>query len=576
MVVGGENLKDLSRGRSGDSCDHRGRDLQRVRSHRGGGGVRRCIAPRTRDRDEGDTKRSHRPLQSDHVRSRDPERGPDPGPRGSAGRALDHEASVSPGATTGSKSSPRNAFSSGPTVPARIASLPHRRSRSRGSAREPRVPGPARSPAQGLGHSRRAREIEAALLARCPGIESLRSWPIGVPRRRLPCRPQAGPPLRALRPAVRLSPRGSFDDARRLQHLPILRVHSRAMPGATSRVHGRAAIETLRRVRRIRRRSSPYDCMMLYSGGKDSTYALCATRRHGALGLRLHARQRLHRRGRQGEHPPGHGVSSGCRWSSPRHPAMNAIFRDSLSRFANVCNGCFKTIYTLSLKRARELGIPIIVTGLSRGQMFETRLTEEMFRDGRCSPGRGRRRGAGSPQGLPSGRRRGRALAGRRDLPGRSGSSRRSGSSTSIATATSTWTSSIPICGRRCPGFARMTPVARPTASSTTPGSTSTRRSAASTTTPCRTAGTCAWGTRPATRLSPSSTTRSMWRRCGRGSQRSGTTKRARAKARITRRSTPSTSLPARSRTRSSAAGSASFFRPSSSRLTFSESTRFP
>jgi acyl carrier protein len=67
-------------------------------------------------------------------------------------------------------------------------------------------------------------------------------------------------------------------------------------------------------------------------------------------------------------------------------PAMNAIFRDSLMRFSNVCNGCFKTIYTLSMKRARELGIPIIVTGLSRGQMFETRLTEEMFRDGRCSP----------------------------------------------------------------------------------------------------------------------------------------------------------------------------------------------
>jgi acyl carrier protein len=40
----------------------------------------------------------------------------------------------------------------------------------------------------------------------------------------------------------------------------------------------------------------------------------------------------------------------------------------------------------LSMQRAHELEIPIIVTGLSRGQMFETRLTEEMFRDGRRSP----------------------------------------------------------------------------------------------------------------------------------------------------------------------------------------------
>ena len=72
--------------------------------------------------------------------------------------------------------------------------------------------------------------------------------------------------------------------------------------------------------------------------------------------------------------------------SSTVESTMKDIFVDSLRQHANVCNGCFKTIYTLSMQRARELGIPIIVTGLSRGQMFETRLTEEMFRDGRCSP----------------------------------------------------------------------------------------------------------------------------------------------------------------------------------------------
>jgi acyl carrier protein len=60
-------------------------------------------------------------------------------------------------------------------------------------------------------------------------------------------------------------------------------------------------------------------------------------------------------------------------------PAMNEIFVDSLKRFSNVCNGCFKTIYTLSTKVAFEKKIPFIVTGLSRGQFFETRLTEELF-----------------------------------------------------------------------------------------------------------------------------------------------------------------------------------------------------
>jgi non-ribosomal peptide synthase protein (TIGR01720 family) len=60
-------------------------------------------------------------------------------------------------------------------------------------------------------------------------------------------------------------------------------------------------------------------------------------------------------------------------------PAMNAIFADSLKRYANVCNGCFKTIYSLATQLAREHGIGYIVTGLSRGQFFETRLSEDVF-----------------------------------------------------------------------------------------------------------------------------------------------------------------------------------------------------
>ncbi len=130
---------------------------------------------------------------------------------------------------------------------------------------------------------------------------------------------------------------------------------------------------------------SNYDCMMLYSGGKDSTYALCQL---VEMGLSVYAftldngfiaegaKENISRVTRQLGVPVEFATT----------PAMNAIFRDSLMRFANVCNGCFKTIYTLSMKRAQELGIPIIVTGLSRGQMFETRLTEEMFRGDRCRP----------------------------------------------------------------------------------------------------------------------------------------------------------------------------------------------
>jgi hypothetical protein len=65
--------------------------------------------------------------------------------------------------------------------------------------------------------------------------------------------------------------------------------------------------------------------------------------------------------------------------------AMPAIFADSLARFSNVCNGCFKTIYTLAMNLAVSRGIGHIVTGLSRGQIFETRLAD-LYRRGIYDP----------------------------------------------------------------------------------------------------------------------------------------------------------------------------------------------
>ena len=82
---------------------------------------------------------------------------------------------------------------------------------------------------------------------------------------------------------------------------------------------------------------------------------------------------------------------------------MNAeIFRDSLERHSNVCHGCFKTIYTLGTNRAVELGAPLVVTGLSRGQLFETRLVPAQFRPS-LRPRRHRRGGAVGPGGSTTG-----------------------------------------------------------------------------------------------------------------------------------------------------------------------------
>lgn len=121
-----------------------------------------------------------------------------------------------------------------------------------------------------------------------------------------------------------------------------------------------------------------YDSMVLLSGGKDSTYMLYKV---VELGLRPliftldngYISQGAKANIRRVADDLGLDVHFGAT------PHMNAIFVESLQKHCNVCNGCFKTIYTLSMKLARQLGIRYIFTGLARGQLFETRLTQELF-----------------------------------------------------------------------------------------------------------------------------------------------------------------------------------------------------
>lgn len=127
-----------------------------------------------------------------------------------------------------------------------------------------------------------------------------------------------------------------------------------------------------------RRGSSNYDCLSLLSGGKDSTYAL---HRLVDLGFRPYvftldngflseqAKENCRRV----------TADLGLDHEFATSQVMNDVFRESLAAFSDVCHGCFKTIYTLAAARARELNIPALVTGLSRGQLFQTRLVPEQF-----------------------------------------------------------------------------------------------------------------------------------------------------------------------------------------------------
>ncbi len=118
-----------------------------------------------------------------------------------------------------------------------------------------------------------------------------------------------------------------------------------------------------------------YDCLVLYSGGKDSTYMLCRLVEMGyrILAFTLDNGYLYETAGRNIRAAVAHlGVDSLIH--TP--PAMKSILGDSLATYSNVCNGCFKSIYTAAIQTALDKRIPYIVTGLSRGQLFETRLGE--------------------------------------------------------------------------------------------------------------------------------------------------------------------------------------------------------
>jgi amino acid adenylation domain-containing protein len=133
------------------------------------------------------------------------------------------------------------------------------------------------------------------------------------------------------------------------------------------------------------RRTGEYDCLHLLSGGKDSTYALY---RLVEQGWKVHALTLDNGFISEGakENVRRSIADLGITHEFATTEVMNEIFRDSLDRYSNVCQGCYKTIYTIGVARARELGIPVIVTGLSRGQFFETRLVPHQFESGRFDP----------------------------------------------------------------------------------------------------------------------------------------------------------------------------------------------
>ncbi len=119
---------------------------------------------------------------------------------------------------------------------------------------------------------------------------------------------------------------------------------------------------------------APYDCLLLFSGGKDSSYVLY---RLVDLGLRVMtftfdngfiSKTALRNVERI-------TAELGIEHVTKTRADQRKVFLESLRQHKSVCNGCFRSLLDLSTELAHERGIPSMVTGLSRGQIIDERLS---------------------------------------------------------------------------------------------------------------------------------------------------------------------------------------------------------
>lgn len=131
-------------------------------------------------------------------------------------------------------------------------------------------------------------------------------------------------------------------------------------------------------------RTGEHDCLLLYSGGKDSSYVLM---RLIDLGYKVAtftfdngyiSRTALENIERTTQKYGVHHVTATL-------AQMKQVFAESLRHESTVCGGCFRALTLLSTQLARQRGTNVVITGLSRGQIFETKL-KRLFEQGVVDP----------------------------------------------------------------------------------------------------------------------------------------------------------------------------------------------
>ncbi|REJ67392.1 MAG: hypothetical protein DWQ31_11460 [Planctomycetota bacterium] len=127
--------------------------------------------------------------------------------------------------------------------------------------------------------------------------------------------------------------------------------------------------------RRTHSPEAPYDVLLMYSGGKDSTYVL---NRLVDMGQRILAVTFDNDYVPKGCFDNIRGVCEDAGVDSLilslNRATMDRVFARSLEQDSQVCTGCFRALTARGTEVAIEKGIPIVMTGLSRGQIFDTKV----------------------------------------------------------------------------------------------------------------------------------------------------------------------------------------------------------
>jgi amino acid adenylation domain-containing protein/FkbH-like protein len=132
--------------------------------------------------------------------------------------------------------------------------------------------------------------------------------------------------------------------------------------------------------KRSKKSRGNYDCLLLFSGGKDSSYVLY---RLIDMGLKVLT------------FTFDNGYISDAAFKNIKRITtelgveniiakaenMDKVFVQSLNSNHSVCNGCWHALNTLGAKVAHNNSINLVLSGLSRGQIFEMRL-EGLFQRG--------------------------------------------------------------------------------------------------------------------------------------------------------------------------------------------------